>query len=95
MTLARFRSEPVRQQRDALTTAARAAKISGDAARFVSKWDEAALQDVPAASRVDPTDRLAREFHPDAHRQKTIDQLKASPPLPLDEATRLAQGGKL
>lgn len=63
--------------------------------RFVSKWDEAALRDIPRANQVDVTDRLAREFNPDAKRLKTIEQMKASKPLPLAEATRLAEAGKL
>jgi hypothetical protein len=64
-------------------------------ARFVSRWDEAALKQIPAANRVDATDRLAREFAPDAKRLQTIEQLKKSKPLPLDEATKLMQAGKL
>jgi hypothetical protein len=63
--------------------------------RLVSKWDEAALKGIPAANRVDATDRLAREFAPDEKRQKTIEQMKNAKPLPLDEATRLMKEGKL
>lgn len=63
--------------------------------RLISKWDETALRDVPAARRVDATDRLVREFDPDAKRQKTIDEMKKVKPLPLDEATQLAEAGKL
>lgn len=64
-------------------------------ARLVSQWDEAALKGISAANRVDASDRLAREFNPDTKRLQTIGQMKKSKPLPLDEATRLMQAGKL
>jgi hypothetical protein len=64
-------------------------------AQFVSKWDEAALKGVPETNRVDATDRLVREFSPDEKRQKTIEQMKKSKPLPLDETTRLMREEKL
>jgi hypothetical protein len=63
--------------------------------RFVSKWDEAALRDIPAANRVDATDRLAREFKPDEKRSKTIEQMKSVKPMPIDEAARKMKAGKL
>ena len=50
--------------------------------RFVSRWDEAALREVPEARRVDVTDRLAAEFHPDEQRRKTIESLKKTEPIP-------------
>ncbi|MDO8545397.1 MAG: hypothetical protein Q7S40_33565 [Opitutaceae bacterium] len=53
--------------------------------RLVSKWDEAALKGIDEANRVDATDRLAREFAPDAKRLQTIEQMKKAKPLPLDE----------
>jgi hypothetical protein len=46
--------------------------------RLVSQWDEAALASVPAADRVDVTDRLVREFNLPATRQKHLDQLKST-----------------
>jgi hypothetical protein len=63
--------------------------------RFVSKWDEPALRDVPAANRIDATDRLAREFTPDEKRQKTIEQMKKTSPLPLEQAKKLLAEGKM
>ena len=63
--------------------------------RFVSKWDEAALKEIPEANRIDATDRLAREFNPDEKRQKTIEQMKKSKPLPLEQAKKMVQEGKL
>jgi hypothetical protein len=63
--------------------------------RLISKWDEAALRDVAEANRIDATDRLTREFHPDAKRQKTIREMKKVKPLPLAEAKKLAEAGKL
>ena len=66
-------------------------------ARFVSKWDEAALEGIPEANRVDVTDRLVRELLPvvTEKQQKTITQLVAAKPLPLEQAKKLAQDGKL
>lgn len=63
--------------------------------RLVSKWDEPALEGVPAADRVDVTDRLVREFEPDEKRLKTIEQMKTKAPLPLDGAKRMLAEGKL
>ena len=64
-------------------------------ARLVSKWDEQALQGIPEANRVDATDRLAREFNPDEKRLKTIEPMKKSKPVPLDEVRRLIKAGKI
>jgi hypothetical protein len=52
--------------------------------RLVSKWDEKALRDVPAAARVDVTDPLVRVFlTPTEKQQKVLDSMKAKPPVPL------------
>lgn len=63
--------------------------------RLISKWDAKALEDVPEASRVDVTDRLARElFTPTEKQQKVIDAMKTTKPLPLWQAKlMLAFGG--
>lgn len=63
--------------------------------RLVSQWDEAALAGVSAADRVDVTDRLLREFHLPASRQKHLDQLRTVKPLPLERARLLSQQNKL
>jgi hypothetical protein len=63
--------------------------------RFISKWDATALRDVPETNRIDVTDRLVREFNLPPPRQRTIDELKKKTPLPLEQATRLVEQGKL
>jgi hypothetical protein len=63
--------------------------------RLVSQWDEPALAGVPAADRVDVTERLLREFHLPAARQKHLDQLRTVKPLPLERARLLSQQNKL
>lgn len=90
-----FSSAPAEEAMMALKDKLPAIQQELGVARFVSKWDEVALKDIPAANRVDASDRLVREFNPDAKRLKTIEQMKASKPLPLDEATKLEQAGKL
>lgn len=66
-------------------------------ARLVSKWDESALKEIPEANRVDATDRLVRELlpAPTEKQQKTIAAMKPTTPLPLDQAKKMAQEGKL
>jgi hypothetical protein len=41
------------------------------------------------------TDRLLREFHLPASRQKHLDQLRTVKPLPLERARLLSQQNKL
>ncbi|HTL68404.1 MAG TPA: hypothetical protein VL200_12135 [Lacunisphaera sp.] len=50
--------------------------------RLVSQWDAAALARVPAADRVDMTDRLIAEFHVPAAQLKVLAALRAAPPMP-------------
>ena len=90
-----FSSAPADEAMAALKDRLPAIQKELGVARLVSKWDRTALKDIPQANQVDITDRLAREFNPDAKRLQTIEQMKKSPPLPLDEATRLMQAGKL
>lgn len=63
--------------------------------RLVSQWDEAALRAIPPANQLDVTDRLVREFNPDAKRRKTIETMKTTPPLPLERANQLMREGRL
>lgn len=64
--------------------------------RFVSKWDETALATVPAAARIDVTERLvATLFTPNAQQRKVLDDMKTAKPLPLARAEKLEQAGKL
>lgn len=64
-------------------------------ARLVSKWDEAALKGVAESRRVEATDRLVREFALDEKQQKTLAELRKAKPMPLAEAKRRAEAGKL
>jgi hypothetical protein len=59
--------------------------------RLVSQWDDAALAGVPAADRVDVTDRLVREFKVPDSKLKQLGQMKTVKPLPLWRA-RLMSG---
>lgn len=63
--------------------------------RFVSKWDEATLANIPDSLRIDVTDRLAAEFKPDEKRLKTIAEMKKVVPLPLEQAQARVKAGKL
>lgn len=64
---------------------------------IVSVWDGEALASVPAADRVDVTDRLVREFfaRPSPHLQRTIESIRAAKPLPLWQAKLLLKAGAL
>lgn len=64
-------------------------------ARLVSKWDEAALQAVPAADRVDVTDALIRDLKLTDRQRKIASDLATKEPLPLAKARELAAAGKL
>ena len=62
---------------------------------FVSKWDEAALQQYAVDARVDVTDLLVQEFKLSEQQMKTIEGIKRATPVPLDEARRLDAAGKI
>ena len=62
---------------------------------FVSKWDPEALRGISEAAQIDVTDRLVREFNIPLQRQKTVDAMKKTQPLPLEKARRLVDEGKL
>lgn len=65
-------------------------------ARLVSKWDEPALAHVPAAARVDVTERLvAALFTPNEKQRRVLDEMKTKAPLPLSRAEQLEKAGKL
>jgi hypothetical protein len=65
--------------------------------RLVSQWDEPALQEISEADRVDATDRLVRELlpTPTETQQKIIAAMKPTKPLPLEQAKKMVQEGKL
>ena len=90
-----FSSAPADEAMAALKDKLPAIQLELGVTRFVSKWDEGELKDIPEANRIDATDRLAREFNPDEQRLKTIEQMKKSKPLPLEQAKKIAQEGKL
>lgn len=64
--------------------------------RLISKWEAKALQEIPAAARVDVTDRLARElFTPSEKQQKIIESVKTTKPLPLWQAKLMLAFGRM
>lgn len=77
--------------KDRLLAVQREAGVS----RLVSQWDEAALAGVPAADRMDVTDRLLREFRVPAAKLRQLDQLKLATPLPLERARMMIQQHQL
>lgn len=65
--------------------------------RLVSKWDDAALQRIPAPDRVDVTDALVRELLPHASERQltTLAAMKTTPPVPLDRAKAMVEKGEM
>jgi hypothetical protein len=90
-----FSTAPANEALAALAPKRAALQAQLGVSAFVSKWDEAALRDIPEAWRVDVTDRLIQEFNPDERRRKTIAEMRRKSPLPLAEAQRLEAAGKL
>jgi hypothetical protein len=52
---------------------------------LISKWDQQSLAQHATAERADVTDLLVREFNPTEKQLKTIEQIKAQKPVPLDQ----------
>lgn len=50
--------------------------------KLVSKWDDATLEQVSAAEKVDVTDVLAAEFKPGEKESKMIESIKRAKPVP-------------
>jgi hypothetical protein len=90
-----FSTAPANEALAALAPKLAALQAELGVSALVSKWDEAALRGIPAARRVDVTDRLVQEFNPDERRRKTLAEMKNKPPLPLERAKRLEAAGKL
>lgn len=63
--------------------------------RLVSKWDDDALRDVPAAERVDVTAALVRELPLNEKQRATMRELATKKPLPLWQARFLTFVGGL
>lgn len=62
--------------------------------RIVSKWDKAALRDVPLERQIDVTKRLVAEFlQPTEKQRKTLDAIKAAQPIPLWRAKLMTAFG--
>lgn len=79
-----FGSAPATDALSALAPRAAAVRAELGVERLISKWDEKELAAVPAAARIDVTDRLVREFiAPDAKQQRVLDSMKTSEPVPL------------
>ena len=91
-----FSTEPADEAMAALADKLPALQRELDVTRFVSKWDEAALQNVPAEARVDVTDRFVHIlFTPNERQQKTLEAMKTTPPIPIEEARKLADEGRM
>jgi hypothetical protein len=79
-----FSSAPATEAMAALAPRLPALQRELGVARLVSKWDAKALQHVPAATRVDVTDPLVREFiTPTEKQQKVLDSMKTKEPISL------------
>lgn len=77
-----FGSAPATEAMGALAARLPALQRELGLARLVSKWDLKALKDVPAAQRVEVTDRLVREFIvPTEKQQKVLDSMKTTKPV--------------
>lgn len=90
-----FSSAPATDAMAALT--ARMPALLGEigVARLVSKWDEKALQAVPAAQRIDVTEKLVREFiTPNEKQQKVLDSMKTTEPVPRWKMSLLKMFGR-
>lgn len=63
---------------------------------IVSKWDEATLQKYKAATRVDVTDKLVREFiQPDEKQSQIISSIEKSEPMPLEKCDEMIRKGEI
>jgi hypothetical protein len=58
-------------------------------ALIVSKWDKAALEQHPAAERVDVTMAMVKALHPTERQLKAAIEVLKHEPIPLDQAERL------
>lgn len=83
---------------DALALLAdRVATVRRDAgvARLVSRWDETALREIPAADRIDVTEALVRELPLTEKQRAVMREIAAKAPLSLWKARVLVAVGKL
>lgn len=63
---------------------------------LVSKWDKSSLGRHPGVEEVDVTDRLVRAFlNPTDKQLKTIESIKKSDPVPLEQCNELIRQGKI
>jgi hypothetical protein len=65
--------------------------------RLVSKWDEPGLKNVAPTDQVDVTARLVHELLPNPSPQQshTLASIQSTEPLPLAEAAKLADEGRM
>jgi hypothetical protein len=63
---------------------------------IVSKWDEATLQKYKAATRVEVTDKLVREFiQPDEKQSQIISSIEKSEPISLEKCDEMIRKGEI
>lgn len=86
-----FSTAPANEALAALKDRLPALCSSWGVTRLVSKWDDEALKQVPAACRVDVTNALVRQFfaHPNAKLEATIKSIEQAKPVPVTEARAL------
>lgn len=90
-----FSTAPIPEALSALQARLPALQQEAGVDRLVSRWDTAALRDIPAGERVDVTDLLVREFHLPEPRRATLEQMRTAAPLPLWKARTLEFFGGL
>lgn len=91
-----FSTEPADEAMAALADKLPALQVELAVSRLVSKWDEAALANVSESDRIDVTDRLVTAlFTPNERQRQTLEAMKNSPPLPLEQARKMADEGQL
>lgn len=90
-----FSTAPVPEALAALGPRVEAVCRAAGVTRLVSRWDEDALRGVAATDRVDVTEALVRDLPLNAKQRQVARELATKPPLPLEEARRLAAAGKL
>jgi len=90
-----FSTAPVDDVLAAMKETLAAVQKETGVSRFVSKWDQATLDQLPTAERIEVTDQLLRDFKPNDRQQKVLADMRRQKPLPLEEATKLMREGKL
>lgn len=77
-----FSNAPIPETMAQLRTRAEAVQREAGVTRLVSKWDQAALKNVPAADRIDVTALLVRDLPLNDKQRDMMRQIAAKEPLP-------------